>query len=310
MYSIGVAFGPLLYYGSARQPTDKIITPSYYIPLINSGTSMYAALTIFSFLGHVSHKTGLPIEDISEGGLDLAFIAYPGLLSMFKGSNFWSVLFFLMLTTVGVDSVFAMYDFTIQYFEDFFPAIRRKMSKEVYVLLLSIAFYLFGLMFCLESGFWIFDLFNTYSCGLTLVILCVAEIFMIVWMFGIDNLDDLMFFRTQERFPKVFKIMIKYVTPTIILVILIVGIVNEFILNKSEMPKWALWMGRLLMLIPTLCAFLGFCHKMPVKTIEELIQKQYDGKISLKPVMFRDNQVNNDEHHGIKAPMGVDQEEI
>jgi hypothetical protein len=90
-------------------------------------------------------------------------------------------------------------------------------------------------------------------------------------MFGIDNLDDLMFFRTEERFPKLFKIMIKYVTPTIISIILVVGIVNEFFLNKSEMPKWALWMGRLLMLIPTVCSLIGFCYKLPVKNVEELI---------------------------------------
>lgn len=113
MYSSGVSFGPLLYYGTARKPNDKIVGVSYYIPLINSGTSLYAALVIFSFLGHVSKKTGIPIEDISEGGLDLAFIAYPGLLSMLKGSNFWSIVFFIMLTTVGVDSVFGMFDFTI-----------------------------------------------------------------------------------------------------------------------------------------------------------------------------------------------------
>lgn len=113
MYSSGVSFGPLLYYGTARKPSDKIVGVSYYIPLINSGTSLYAALTIFSFLGHVSKETGIPIEEISEGGLDLAFIAYPGLLSMLKGSNFWSIVFFIMLTTVGVDSVFGMFDFTI-----------------------------------------------------------------------------------------------------------------------------------------------------------------------------------------------------
>jgi hypothetical protein len=54
MYSSGVSFGPLLYYGTARKPTDKIVGVSYYIPMINSATSIYAALTIFSFLGHVA----------------------------------------------------------------------------------------------------------------------------------------------------------------------------------------------------------------------------------------------------------------
>ena len=190
-----------------------------------------------------------------------------------------------MLTTVGVDSVFGMFDFTIQYFEDIFPSIRKTMRKEIYVALLCCAFYLFGLIFTLESGFWTFSLFDTYSCGLTLVFLCVSEIIMIVWVFKIENLDDMMFERTEERFPKFIVFMIKYVTPTIIFVIFVVGIVNE-IRTESELPKWALWSGRSLMLIPALTSTFGFCYKMPVTPAEEIIATQYNGKINLKPIKF------------------------
>lgn len=54
LYSSGIAFGPLTYYASARNPTDKIIRSCFCIPIINSMTSIFASLTIFSFLGYVS----------------------------------------------------------------------------------------------------------------------------------------------------------------------------------------------------------------------------------------------------------------
>lgn len=86
------------------------------LPLINSATSIYAALCIFAFLGHISYTLEIPLSEISDGGLDLAFIAYPGLLTMLPWSNFWSVCFFIMLLSIGIDSIFGMYEFTIIYF--------------------------------------------------------------------------------------------------------------------------------------------------------------------------------------------------
>ena len=112
-----------MYYGSARKANDRILKASFFIPLANSLTSIYAALTVFTFLGHVSFITGKDISEISVEGMDLAFVAYPGLLGQLAGSNFWAIIFFLMLVTLGVDSVFGMVDFTQQMFIDMFPKI-------------------------------------------------------------------------------------------------------------------------------------------------------------------------------------------
>ena len=93
-------------YGSARKQEEKLVSSCIWIPIINSATSIYAAITIFAFLGYISQSIGVPINEISDGGLDLAFIAYPGLLTMLTWPNFWSVVFFLMLITIGIDSIF------------------------------------------------------------------------------------------------------------------------------------------------------------------------------------------------------------
>jgi SNF family Na+-dependent transporter len=54
LFSSGVSYGPLMYYGTGREKNHKLLTISYMIPAINSLTSFYSALTIFVFLGHVS----------------------------------------------------------------------------------------------------------------------------------------------------------------------------------------------------------------------------------------------------------------
>lgn len=51
-----------MYYGSARKPNEKILKASFWIPIANSATSLYASLTVFTFLGHVSTKLNKPID--------------------------------------------------------------------------------------------------------------------------------------------------------------------------------------------------------------------------------------------------------
>jgi len=111
LFSSSVSFGPLIYYATARKENEKIMKASFWIPVANSLTSLYAAITVFLFLGHVSHVTGKSIDQVSESGMDLAFVAYPGLLGTLDGANVWAVIFFMMLVTLGVDSVFATVDF-------------------------------------------------------------------------------------------------------------------------------------------------------------------------------------------------------
>jgi len=81
LFSSGVAYGPLMYYGTARGKSDKIVSASLWIPLANSATSIYAALTIFAFLGHVSVTKDIPINEVATSGPALLFVAFPSLLA-------------------------------------------------------------------------------------------------------------------------------------------------------------------------------------------------------------------------------------
>jgi SNF family Na+-dependent transporter len=130
LFSSGVAYGPLMYYGSAREKDDKIVSTSFWVPFANSATSLYAALTIFSFLGHVSVAKEIPIDQVATSGPTLLFVAFPSLLALLPGANFWAVIFFIMCVCLGVDSVFGFFDYYIKFAQDWFPELEAKMRKE------------------------------------------------------------------------------------------------------------------------------------------------------------------------------------
>jgi len=54
LFSSGVSFGPLMFYGSARESSEKIMPVAYGVPLANSATSFFASITMFPFIGHIA----------------------------------------------------------------------------------------------------------------------------------------------------------------------------------------------------------------------------------------------------------------
>jgi len=264
-FSSGVAFGPLMYYGTARKDDEKILRASYMVPIMNSATSIYAALGVFAFVGHVSHVLDMPIDKVSTSGLDLAFVAYPGMLNLLAGSNFWALLFFLMLLTLGIDSVFGFFDHILQYFVDAFPIIEEKMSREVYTAVFTFFSFLCSLIFCLESGYYTFGLFDSYAAGIALLTCLIAELILIPWIFGMDKLNVLLNQRTGETIPKFVVIFVKFIIPVFIIVIYILNIVKEFSKDGDDERVWSygiLWLARLLFLVPMLAILAGYFKRI------------------------------------------------
>lgn len=233
LFSSGVSFGPLMYYGTARKPDEKILTASFWIPIANSATSLYAALTVFTFLGHVSFKLGKPIDQITDGGMDLAFVAYPGLLAELGWANFFSILFFIMLVTLGVDSVFGNFDFYQTYVSDLFPIILQTMRREYYTACVTVFCFIWSLMFVTRSGFYTFSMFDELSCGVSLLFCLLMELIFIGYLFGIDKLDVLLERRTGERIPKAVKYICMGFIPVFTSLMIILNLINEFSAAKA-----------------------------------------------------------------------------
>lgn len=256
------------------------------IPAINSLTSFYASLTIFTFLGHVSKTKGIPTFDLAKSGPELLFVVFPALLGLLPGQNFWSVIFFAMCLCLGVDSVFGFVDFFMQLSIDLFPEILKKMKKEVWCVIVCLMCFIWSLMFCIEGGLYVFNLFDGYSGNIQLLFCLMCELVFFGFLFGLDNLETLMKLRTGESIPKFVKFFFKIVIPIFIFIVYVLAWVAEFQYQQSRVDaRWnagILWAGRLLWIVPMLLVPLGMWKQYPCDDIHDLVERQYGIRLDPK----------------------------
>ncbi|XP_015685928.1 sodium-dependent proline transporter-like, partial [Protobothrops mucrosquamatus] len=112
-YSLGIGFGGLLSMASYNKFDNNVIRDTLVIGIGNCCTSIFAGFAIFSVLGHMAWRKKVSVGRVADSGPGLAFVAYPEALALLPGSFFWSILFFLMLFTLGVDTLGGIYWFTL-----------------------------------------------------------------------------------------------------------------------------------------------------------------------------------------------------
>jgi solute carrier family 6 amino acid transporter-like protein 5/7/9/14 len=104
LYSAGLAQTTIIYFASHKVENEGLLKPSICIPILNFLTSLFAAFTLFSFIGYASSETGVAIQDMPVEGMELTFVVYPAMLQLLPFPQFWGAIFFLMLTLIGLAS--------------------------------------------------------------------------------------------------------------------------------------------------------------------------------------------------------------
>lgn len=134
-FSLGPGFGTLLALSSYNKFNNNCYRDALLTSSINCLTSFLAGFVIFSVLGYMAQVQNVDIDKVGLEGPGLVFIVYPEAISLMSGSTFWSIIFFLMLITLGLDSTFGGLEAMITALCDEFPnAIGKR--REVFVLIL------------------------------------------------------------------------------------------------------------------------------------------------------------------------------
>ncbi|CAC5374825.1 Sodium- and chloride-dependent neutral and basic amino acid transporter B(0+),Sodium-dependent proline transporter,Sodium- and chloride-dependent glycine transporter 2,Sodium- and chloride-dependent glycine transporter 1 [Mytilus coruscus] len=128
VFSLSVSFGGIIMFGSYNKFSNNVYGDALLIAVMDLVTSIIAGFVIFTTFGGLAKKTGLQVSEVARGGYGLAFVAYPEALSNLPLPQLWSVLFFFMLFTLGLDSEFALLETVLTCIQDEFPKLRKYKS--------------------------------------------------------------------------------------------------------------------------------------------------------------------------------------
>ncbi|KAM7308818.1 sodium and chloride-dependent GABA transporter 1 [Ixodes scapularis] len=131
----------------------------------------------------MAYISGKDVGDVVKSGPGLAFLAYPEVVAKMPAAPVWSVLFFLMLLTVGIDSQFCTAEALVAGFMDVWPLL-VKYRKYVTLVFCTIQF-LLGLPMVMQGGIYLFQLVDSYAVsGITLLTIVFFQTVAISWFYG------------------------------------------------------------------------------------------------------------------------------
>ena len=214
-FSLSLGFGVMVAYASYLNKKSDIANNAYITGMINCGFSFFAGFAVFSVLGFLAVTTGMKME---QGGPGLAFVAYPTALARLPLPNVFSVMFFVTLLTLGIDSAFSIVEaITAAVMEKF------DISRHKALLLVCSVGFLAGLVYCTQNGLTLLDTtdhFNEFAmaaCGLAL---CIV----VGWFYGARKMRIYINSVSDIRIGRWWDVLIKYFIPLVIGALLVVNI--------------------------------------------------------------------------------------
>ncbi|CAG0921433.1 unnamed protein product [Notodromas monacha] len=141
---------------------------------------------VFSVLGYIAQETNVPIDSVAGKGLSLTFISFPTALAKMAAAPVWSVLFFAMLVTVGLDTQMADMETQLTAFFDEFPTLRTR--KSLVVLGVTTAGVLGAMSMSFQGGIWMMTLLNDYAATAPVLIVSLFNAVIFAYLYGVHRL--------------------------------------------------------------------------------------------------------------------------
>ncbi|XP_040918144.1 sodium- and chloride-dependent GABA transporter 2-like isoform X2 [Toxotes jaculatrix] len=248
LFSYGVASGTLITLGSYNKVKNSCYRDSLWLCVLNSGTSFVAGFAVFSALGFMAHKQGIPINMVVESGPGLAFIAFPQAVAMMPLPQLWAACFFIMLILLGLDTLFAGLETITSSLIDIFPRrMRRPWRREIFLVFFCSVCFMLQIPLTAQGGVYLFQLIDYYGAnGACILFVSVVQCVAVGWAFGAERMRDAVEAMTGQRPWVLFKLCWRYFTPLICTVCFICSFLDYQPLTSSRgyvYPDWAYHLG-------------------------------------------------------------------
>lgn len=239
-FSLGVSWGSVIMCGSYNNFRKAIYVDVSIIIVADVITSFLGGIAIFAVLGHMALELHTPIEQVAKAGQGLAFVVYPEAVATFWCPQLWSVVFFVMLYLLGIDSEFPLLQTALTVLSDTFPKLQKHRCLMAFVS--CTCCFIVGLSCVTQGGQYVLNLMDTYSAGVSLLFIALCEVIALMWIYGVRNFSEDFKFMLGKSPPWFFKFSWTTLSPIALCVLVAYSVAQAepVTYNNSEpYPTWA-----------------------------------------------------------------------
>ncbi len=223
-FTLSVGMGTIHAYASYLKPKDDVALSGLSTAATNElaevvlGGSIAIPVAV-AFFGITTTQ-----EIAQDGAFNLGFVSMPIIFQKLPLGEIFGFLWFLLLFFAGITSSVAMGQPIIAFLEDEFGFSRKKATITLAVFTL---FCVQFVVFFLKFGF--LDEMDYWAGTFGLVVFALIETILFMWVFGADKAFDEINSGGDIKIPIIFKYIMKYITPLILLVIMVWWLINDAI---------------------------------------------------------------------------------
>ena len=223
-FSLSVGFGIMLTYSSYLKRRTDLTGSGLVVGFANSSFELLAGIGVFAALGFMAQAAGVGINDVAAGGIGLAFIAFPTIISEAPLGSLMGVAFFGSLVVAGLTSLMSIMEVVI-------AGVRDKIGipKPVAVAVVGIPMAAISLtLLSTTTGLYFLDITDEFVNKFGILAGAFASIIAIAWI--VRKLPQLQ--RHIDRFSsfpggKFWVFMVGFVVPIILGYILVTSFIER-----------------------------------------------------------------------------------
>lgn len=208
--------------------TDETITESNYLAIMAEHN-----LNV-TYLGGVNCDLQEELNQ-AAGGTGLAFIVFAQAIVEFPGAPFWSVIFFMMLLTLGLGSMFGTLEGVVGNVFDM--NLFTRVRKEVVSGIICVISFFIGLLFCSGAGEYWVGVFDSCSGSMGLLLIAFFEVMGVMYVYGhrkfMDDIEDMV----GSRPSKYWEYSWRFGSPFIMFFVFVSSLVYQI----SHPPSYQAW---------------------------------------------------------------------
>ncbi len=233
-FTLSVGIGVILTYASYLKKADDVVlsgttaaTTNEFAEVILGGSIVLPAAYIFFGPQDV-------VAIANSGTFNLGFVTMPQILSHLPLAQIMGFCWFFLLFLAGITSSISLAQPAVAFLEDEFNITRK---KAVFIFAVVTFILCQPAIFFLGNG--VVDELDFWGGTFFLVVFALVEVILFSWVFGMDRAWDEIHHGADMRVPKIYKFIIKYITPAFLIIILASWLFQEWlpIIFMTNIPE-------------------------------------------------------------------------